>query len=62
MNMNIKAGNKYTYVIDVGVNGERKQKRITKSTKDEVKAAVLEIMFQLNRGHIPNQIKCLSQN
>ena len=60
MNMNIKA-DKYTYVIDVGVNGE-KAKRITKSTKDEVKAAVLEIMFQLNRGHIPNQIKCLSQN
>ena len=48
MNMNIKRGNKYTYVIDVGVNGE-KAKRITKSTKDEVKAAVLEIMFQLNR-------------
>lgn len=45
-----KRGNKYTCVIDVGVDGERKQKRITGQTKKEVKAAIHEIKSQMNNG------------
>ncbi|ESU32672.1 hypothetical protein G3A_10030 [Bacillus sp. 17376] len=49
--MNIKKrGDKYTCVIDVGTDGERKQKRITKSTKKEVLAAIHEIKSQVNKG------------
>src|SRR5438067_71235 len=60
MNLKInKRGDKYTCVIDVGVNGERKQKRITRATKKEVKAAVLEIKSQLNRGTYTEPSKML---
>ncbi|MEB2589426.1 site-specific integrase [Bacillus cereus] len=51
MKLNIKKRrDKFTCVIDVGINGKRKQKRITKASKKEVEAAVLEIKSQLNRG------------
>ena len=54
-----KRGDKYTCVIDVGINGERKQKRITKASKKEVEAAVLEIKSQLNRGTYTEPSKML---
>ncbi|MCM3444741.1 tyrosine-type recombinase/integrase [Metabacillus halosaccharovorans] len=60
MKLKIKQrGDKYTCVIDVGINGERKQKRITKASKKEVEAAVLEIKSQLNRGTYTEPSKML---